>query len=121
MSNEQMDLFPNGYDLYGGIPPHRGVDTSIAASLEILKTVKKKALDIYRCVESTTVNGMTCKQVEHTTGYSHETSSGRLREMELKGALIKTPIQRRNPSGCMAHVYMTPESWQKRCTPDVGT
>lgn len=74
----------NGYDLYGGTPPHEKVSTSKKAAQEIEPTVSQIAERVFRFVLLGTSRGATCDEVEQGLSLSHQTVSARLRELALK-------------------------------------
>ncbi len=81
-----------------------GSDTSEEAANSMIgpaQAWRQKVYDLVKARET----GYTCDEIEAEQGWPHTTVSARLRELELRGLLIKTPEKRRTRSGRKARVY----------------
>lgn len=102
-------------DMFSGRPPYRGAvpyiaesETSKAAS----ESMKESAASIRSKVFALICysDGMTCDEIEATTGLRHQTASARIRELVLQGHLFDSGRRRPTRSGRSAVVYVTRRS-----------
>lgn len=92
-------------ELYSGEPPHRGVDTSVAAAQSMLEAATTLQSKVYRAVRSRGVDGMTDEEIQSALSLRIPTEVARRRELVLLGVLEDTKRRRPNASGRDAIVW----------------
>lgn len=95
-------------ELYGGLPPHEPVDTSLMAAVSMLSHVAGMRARVQRFVELCGEAGATVDEIEVGCDMLHQTASARARELVLLGDLIKTPERRRTRTRRLARVLVVP-------------
>ncbi|MBW2169840.1 MAG: hypothetical protein JRG69_11390 [Deltaproteobacteria bacterium] len=73
------------YDLYGGMPPHQKMDTSVAAARAVEGDVGRLQAAVLRYIQGCGDDGATDDELEVQLGLSHQSVSARRRELVLKG------------------------------------
>ena len=99
---------------YGGMPPHRGVDTSIEAAesvKHITPGVRATVLDLIRGAGSM---GHTDDEIERHLDRSHQSVSPRRCELMLSGEVVWSGLYRKTRTGRKARVWVTPEYGPRR-------
>lgn len=99
----------DGYDLFGGCPPHENTDTSIAAALSMLSCARTLQGAVYRMIRARGPAGATDDEIERAMGLRHQTASARRRELVLLGTVRDSGKRRRTDSGRFATVWVTDE------------
>lgn len=92
------------YDLYNGMPPHVGTDTSVAAAAAIEPDVSRLASQVFAFVKAQ--GGATCSEVEVALNMSHQTASARIRELVLRDKLEDSEKRRKTTSNRLAIVWV---------------
>ncbi len=98
---QQLDATP--YLLYGGVPPWRDTETSLAAAVSMLPHVSRLGGRVL--AEIRQAGGLTCAEVEERLRLAHQTASARIRELALQGVIEDSGQRRRTPSGRRAIVW----------------
>lgn len=93
-------------DKYPDVPGHvAGVDTSEQAARsmdEDAGTLRARVFDEIKRLN----RGVTCDELEHRLGMSHQTTSARVRELVLKGKIIDSGNRAKTRSGRSARLYV---------------
>lgn len=93
-------------DLYGGLPPHEPVDTSLGAAISMLGHVAGLRERVRRYVELCGDVGATVDEVEVACEMLHQTASARARELVLLGELRATQERRKTRAQRFARVLV---------------
>jgi hypothetical protein len=101
-------------DLYGGLPPHEHVDTSLAAAVSMLGHVDGLRERVRRYVELCGDAGATVDEIEVACDMLHQTASARARELVLLGDLHPTQRRRRTRTQRYARVLVVAQPVQVR-------
>ena len=96
----------NKYDLYGGIPPHQQVDTSVSAAIQIEADVSTLQGRVLQFIKNRKSFGATDEEIQHALGMKLNTEVPRRRELELKGIISDSGKRRLNTSKREAIVWM---------------
>lgn len=87
------------------VPYVEGSDTSHAAAVDYAKFLRADMSRVYQCIFSS-LDGMTCDEVEQTLSMRHQTASARIRDLVLANMVYDTGLRRKTSSGRAARVYM---------------
>lgn len=97
------------YDLFGGTPPHvRNSPTSKAAAESVRGSLGNLQRQVLFLIRRAGARGMTCDELEVALDGRHQTISARVRELYLKGLIVKFG-ERPTRSGRRAVVYKPKE------------
>lgn len=96
---------------HGGNPESEAAHDSLEARVKVQLRGRILAL-----VDSKSVAGLTCDEIEKVLKMKHQTVSARLVEMLAAGVLIRTAKRRQTRSGRHASVVVTPQHWR----PEMG-
>ena len=87
-------------------PPHNGSRTSYAAAVSVQgATPRLRGIVLARIKAA---GGLTCDEVEAEAQMSHQTTSARIRELALAGAIVDSGERRKTRSGRAACVWVVP-------------
>lgn len=108
-SDETRDLIDKirETDTYGGTAPfQKHSETSQAAADAILGEAGTIRAMVFGYLVSCKFSGATQDQVSEALDMGPQTACPRLRELEMKGAIVKTKAKRKTRSGRQAFVYV---------------
>jgi hypothetical protein len=94
------------HDLFGGLPPHVGTDTSRDAAVGIASHAEALREAVYGFIKAQ--GGAICEEVEVGLDMIHQTASARIRELVLKGRLIDSGKRRRTSKNRQAAIWVLP-------------
>ena len=94
------------YDLYNGMPPHNGTDTSIAAAESISEVSSALRAQVFDWIRACGKDGATCDEIEVGLGLRHQTASARIRELVLKNRTVDSAARRLTRSARLAIVWV---------------
>lgn len=94
------------YRLYGGMPPHEQVDTSLWAAHRQLLTANSVRARLYRWGRGRGLQGWTDDEAEMASGKIHQTISARRRELVLDGLAKFSGVYRKTRTGSPARVWV---------------
>jgi hypothetical protein len=103
------DLFAPEPERLPPTPAAQGQDTSDAAGHSVQHKARGQAIVLLRLINARGYTGLTCDELEVVTGWPHQTVSGRLWQMEKRGWLERTGVQRPTRSGSQAKAYTLTE------------
>lgn len=89
------------------VPYVRGSDTSRAAAESMQRPAETIRADVLAHLIAVGVTGDTCDEIEAQLGYSHQTTSARIRELVLLGKVRDSGARRKTRSGRAARVYVS--------------
>ena len=89
----------------GNVPFVGGSDTSEDAAISYEGSRAGDMMRVYKCIASS-LDGMTCEEVEHFIDMRHQTASARIRDLFLDNLIFDTGVRRKTSSGRTARVYM---------------
>lgn len=87
---------------------HQGASTSVTAHESIADIKSEICRRVYDCIVANQ-GGMTCCEVEVTTGLSHQTASARISDLLRAGLIRDTGLKRPTFSGRPARVLTVTE------------
>lgn len=89
----------------GGIPRVAGSDTSTAAAESMTHRTGPMQAEILRLLHAHSYAGLICDEVEHITGWSHQSASARIRELVKAELVVDSGERRAGRSGRSGRVY----------------
>jgi predicted transcriptional regulator len=95
------------HEPYNGLPPFvAGSDTSYEAAMSMIDEAGTKRERVRRFFERRGEFGACDFELEAYLGLGPNTARPRRRELELEGAVVRTPARRETPARKWAHVYV---------------
>ena len=110
MSNHDLDLF--GFSPppeYPDAPGHRGVATSIAAADDVAPKLGRLQRVAEHAIRDAGYYGATADELAANLNVERWTIQPRTTELKLKGLILDSGIRRRNCTGKLAIVWVTPD------------
>lgn len=116
-SHYQPTLFERMQQAQGGgrypnVPGANARDTSKQAAERVKPNVAALRQRLLAELQVRGSTGATCDELEQALNLSHQTASARLREMNLKGAIVDSAKRRNTRSGRAAIVWHAKEGWR---------
>ena len=107
-----IDLFAPPAERLPPTPAARGQETSARAAASNQQKARGQAITLLRLVKAKDAAGLTCDELEQVTGWSHQTVSARLYQMEQRGWLERPGHTRATRTGSQAKAYILTERGQ---------